>query len=136
LTYQKLLPQIDDQSRPFWEAARAHQLRLPKCDSCGSLRTQFERWCPNCGSQNTSWVQLSGRGKVWSHCTFHRKYFNEFAADLPYQVVLIELEEGPRLISNMVGIAPEEVVIGMPVSAVFEDVTPEVTLVKFTPKVA
>jgi uncharacterized OB-fold protein len=133
VTYDKPLPHIDPQSRPFWDAARAHELRLPKCDDCGLLRTQFERWCPKCGGQSSTWVKLSGRGKVWSHCTFHRSYFAQFAAELPYQVVLIELEEGPKLISNIVGASPILVAVGLSVAAVFEDVTSEVTLVKFTP---
>ncbi|HEY5899775.1 MAG TPA: OB-fold domain-containing protein [Burkholderiales bacterium] len=134
MTYTKPLPLIDAQSRPYWEAARRHELRLPKCDACGALRIQFERWCPQCGSDKSSWARLSGRATVWSHCTFHRKYFAEFEADLPYGVALVQLEEGPKLITNIVGIRHDEVRIGLPVEVVFDDVTPEVTLIKFRPR--
>ena len=133
-TYAKPLPVVDEQSRPYWEAARRHELRLPKCDACGHLRVQFERWCPRCGGETSTWTRMSGRGKVWSHCSFHRNYFKEFEADLPYGVALVELEEGPRLITNLLGIERTAMRIGMPVEVVFDDVTPEVTLVKFRPK--
>lgn len=133
MAYTKPLPLIDAQSRPYWEAAHRHELRLPKCDDCGTLRIQFERWCPRCGSEKSTWARLSGRGSVWSHCTFHRKYFPEFEADLPYGVALVQLEEGPKLITNLVGVKHDEVRIGMPVEVFFDDVTPEVTLVKFRP---
>ncbi len=132
--YDKPLPPIDELSRPFWDAARAGELRLPGCKACQHLRAQFERWCPRCGSDQFDWVRLSGRGTVWSHVAFHRMYFKAFEDDLPYGVALVELEEGPRLISNIVGVSREAVAIGMPVEAVFDAVTPEVTLVKFRPR--
>jgi uncharacterized OB-fold protein len=134
IAYDKPLPVIDRQHRPFWDAARRHELHLPRCDGCGHLRVQFERWCPRCASQATTWTRMSGRASVWSHCMFHRMYFKAFEQDLPYGVALVELEEGPRLITNVVGIPRTEVRIGMPLEAVFEDVTPEVTLVKFRPR--
>lgn len=132
-TYTKPLPLVDAQSRPYWEAARRHELRLPKCDACGALRVQFERWCPRCGSEKSTWNRLSGRGTVWSHCTFHRPYFKQFEPDLPYGVALVQLDEGPKLITNIVGIERSGIRIGLQVHAVFEDVTPEVTLIKFRP---
>ena len=133
-TYAKPLPRIDANGRPFWEAARRHELRLPKCDACGRLRVTFEPWCPRCGADASTWTALSGRGTVWSHCTFHRAYFESFAPELPYGVALVELEEGPRLVTNVIGLPREQVRIGLAVEAVFEDVTPEVTLVKFRPR--
>ena len=132
--YTKPLPVIDAQNRPYWEAARRHELCLPKCVACGHLRVQFERWCPRCGSDNATWARLCGRGTVWSHCTFHRRYFKEFESDLPYGVAMVQLEEGPRLITNLVGVERAAVHIGMPVDVYFDDVTPEVSLVKFRPR--
>ena len=132
--YAKPLPLIDERNRPFWDAAKDGKLMLPKCASCGHLAAQFERWCPACGSQDLAWTTLSGRGTVWSHCTFHREYFPEFAADLPYTVTLVELAEGPRLITNLVDVAKDDIRIGMPVDVAFVDVTPDVTLIKFRPR--
>ena len=131
--YDKPLPPIDDLNRPFWDAAKRGELRLPRCTACGFIRSQFERWCPKCANQETDWTLLSGRGVVWSHVSFHRMYFKAFEEDLPYGVALIELEEGPRLISNIVGITQDQVYIGQPVQAVFDSVTEDVTLVKFRP---
>lgn len=132
-TYDKPLPSIDAQNRPYWDAARAHEIRLPKCDACGHLRVVFERWCPRCGGDASTWTRMSGRGTVWSHCTFHRPYFKAFQDEIPYGVALVQLDEGPRLITNIVGIPRERVTIGLRVEAVFDDVTPDATLVKFRP---
>ena len=133
MTYTKPLPVVDELSRPFWDAAKRHELRLPRCESCGAYRTHFEKWCASCGCDRFEWALLTGRGSVWSHCTFHRAYFAVLAADVPYSVALVELEEGPRLITNIVGIERERIEIGMAVEVAFEDVTDEVTLIKFRP---
>jgi uncharacterized OB-fold protein len=132
--YEKPLPPIDDLSKPFWEAARRGELRLPRCKACSHISVQFERWCPRCASQETEWARMSGRGSVWSHVKFHRMYFKSFEDELPYNVALVELEEGPRLITNLVGIDPNSIEIGLEVEAVFDAVTPEVSLIKFRPR--
>ena len=131
--YTKPLPVIDALSRPFWDAAKRHELRLPCCDSCKTYRTYFEKWCANCGHDGYSWPRLSGHGTVWSHCTFHRAYFPSLADAVPYNVALVELAEGPRLITNIVGIEREKICIGMPVEVAFDDVTNEISLIKFKP---
>lgn len=129
--YRKPLPAIDERNGPYWEALRRHELRLPRCGACGHLRFEPHRSCPRCGSQDTQWPRLSGQGEVWSVCVFHQVYFAGFRDEAPYNVAAIELEEGVRLYSNVVGSANHEVRIGRKVEAVFEDVTPEVTLLKF-----
>ena len=132
-SYRKPLPVVDDFGRPFWEATRRREFRLPRCTRCRAFRIQFERWCPACSHDEYEWEALSGRGKVWSHCRFHKAYFPGFEDEMPYGVALVQLEEGPRIISNIVGIAQDSVTVEMPVEAVFDEVTPEVTLVKFKP---
>lgn len=129
--YTKPLPAIDELSRPFWEAARRHELRLPKCTSCGVYRTHFEKWCQACGSDQFVMEKLSGTGTVWSHGEFHKVYFHGFAT--PYNVALIKLNEGPLFPTNIVECDSKDIHIDMEVEVVFEDVTPEVTLVKFRP---
>lgn len=131
--YTKPLPAIDALSRPFWDAAKRHELRLPCCDACGTCRTHFEKWCASCGHDAFTWKHLSGRGTVWSHCTFHRAYFPSLAGEVPYNVALVELAEGPRLITNIVGIEREKIEIGMPVEVAFDDVTDDISLIKFRP---
>ncbi|MEI7739057.1 MAG: OB-fold domain-containing protein [Betaproteobacteria bacterium] len=129
--YFKPLPVIDDTSSPFWKAAKNKILQLPKCSACNEIRIQFERWCPNCSSEKFTWEKLSGEGTVWSHCIFYKKYFNEFENEIPYNVVLIKLKEGPKIISNLIDIESKYIKVGLPVSAYFEDVTNEITLIKF-----
>ena len=130
-TYAKPLPKIDERTKPHWEGNVVHELRVQRCDDCGTMRFPASRWCAHCLSENTSWQKVSGKGKVWSWCVFHRAYFKGFESDVPYAVALIELDEGPKMYSNLVGIPREQIKIGMRVRAVFDKVTDDVTLVKF-----
>jgi len=137
--YTRPLPPITEQSRPFWEASRERRLQLPRCDHCGTFHTYFEPWCSHCGKEGVHWESLSGRGRIWANCRFHKVYFPGFATEVPYNVAMVELEEGPRVMTNIVGLAHgtlDEMPIGMQVEAVFVDVTDEVTLVKFKPVTA
>lgn len=129
--YSKPLPRIDERNRPHWDGNVVGELRIQKCDDCGMLRFPASRWCACCLSDKASWQKASGKGNVWSWCIFHRAYFKGFEPDLPYAVVLVELEEGPRLYSNLVGVPHDRLRIGMPVRAVFEKATDDVVLAKF-----
>ena len=129
--YTKPLPVPSELSAPFWEACRRHELVAQRCQSCKAFRFPPAILCPECLSEAVEWTNVSGRGKVFSFVVFHRVYHPAFAADLPYTVALVELEEGPRLVSNIVDCSPSEVVCDMPVEVVFDDATPEVTLPKF-----
>jgi uncharacterized OB-fold protein len=104
---------------------------MPHCDDCGHVWFPPSLLCPRCNSQQQHWHQVSGRGKVFSYVVFHRVYHPGFGGDVPYVVALVELEEGPRLLSNLVGIAPDQVVCEMPVRVVFEDIVEGTTLAKF-----
>ena len=130
-TYTKPLPKIDERTRPHWEGNAVHELRVQRCDDCGTMRFPASRWCAHCLGETTSWQTVSGKGKVWSWCVFHRAYFKGFEPDLPYAVVLIQLAEGVKMYSNLVGVPNDKITIGMPVRAVFEKATDNVTLVKF-----
>lgn len=131
--YAKPLPRLDDANAPFWEAAKAHTLKLQKCGRCGTLRFPATRHCASCGSADSAWATVSGRGTVSSWCRFHQVYFEGFGNEVPYTVIVVTLEEGPRLFSNLVGAPDGAIEIGLAVEACYDDVTPEVTLVKFKP---
>ncbi|MFN0299195.1 MAG: Zn-ribbon domain-containing OB-fold protein [Burkholderiales bacterium] len=131
--YTKPLPKIDDANAPHWQGAKAHEVRVQKCLGCGTLRYPPARQCAQCLAEKSEWVTLAGTGEVWSHGTFHRAYFKGFEHDLPYTVVLVKLDEGAMLYSNLVGIPRDDVRIGMRVRAVFDDVTDEIALIKFIP---
>ena len=132
--YAKPLPHVTPLTQPFWEAAKAGRLVVQQCGACGQRRFPPSKICDSCLSDAATWVDVSGQGTVWSVCEFHRAYFKSFAAELPYNVALVRLDEGPRLYTNIVGIPYEAIKIGMRVNAVFEPVTDDVTLVKFGPK--
>lgn len=129
--YRKPLPSIDERNQPFWDALKARRLDLLKCDRCGALRVQPHRYCPRCGNDGAKWVTVSGRGTVWSVGIFHQVYFEGFRDEVPYNVAVIELDEGVRLYSNIVGTPNRDIRIGDRVEAVFDPVTDEVTLLKF-----
>jgi uncharacterized protein len=130
-TYRKPLPAIDETSRPFWEGARREQVLVQRCAACGHLRFPPAPICPRCRGEDAEWVELTGRGTVWSFTVFHKQYFPGFEDEMPYNVAIVELAEGVRMFTNLVGVEHEDIELGMPVRAVFEPVTPEVTLIKF-----
>src|SRR5690242_21497656 len=131
--YKKPLPRIDEESRGYWEALARHELVFQRCRGCGTKRFPPRAVCPVCLSSSVEWVRASGRGTVYSFTVTHQNQAPGFRESLPYVLAVVELEEGPRVMTNVVGCTPDAVRIGLPVEAVFEDVTPEVTLLKFRP---
>jgi uncharacterized protein len=130
---KKPVPRPAPESVPYWQAARQQRLELPRCNACGKFWFPPSRGRPHCLAADFAWTAVSGVGKVFSFVTFHRVYHPAFAQEVPYVVALIELEEGPRLLSNIVGIAPEAVSCDMPVKVVFDNVAEGVVVPKFTP---
>ena len=126
-------PRPAPESLPYWQAAKDHRLALPKCEDCGQFWFPPSATCPHCLSTNFSFQNVSGRGKVFSFVTFHRVYRPAFAQDVPYVVALVELEEGPRLLTNILGISHEDVRCEMPVEVVFDDYDEDVSVPKFRP---
>ena len=129
--YPRPLPRVTPDNLAFWEAARRHKLRLQRCGACGRIWWPPGPVCPDCLSERFEWAPVSGRGRVSSFVVFHKAYFPAFADAIPYAVVQVDLEEGPRLTANLVEVPPAEIRIGMPVSVVFDDVTPEISIPRF-----
>jgi uncharacterized OB-fold protein len=132
-TYKKPLPHIDEESKGFWEACQRHELYVQRCSACGVLRYYPRAVCPRCLSSDTQWVLSSGRGTVYTSTVTYQNLAPGFREEPPYVLAYVELDDGVRLLTNIIGCAPEEVHIGMPVAVVFDDITSEVTLPKFTP---
>ena len=130
---ERPIPAITAEMRPFYDAARRGELVVQRCRGCGALRFPARALCSDCLAVDAEWAPVTGRGEVYSFNVMHQIYHPGFAAEVPYAVVLVQLAEGPRLLSNLVGIAPDAIRIGMPVRVVFEDVSDEVTLPKFAP---
>jgi len=130
----KPLPQITPEMAPFWEAARRQELVVQRCRGCGAYRFPAREICSRCLSREAAWERVSGRGAVFSFAVMHQVYHPGFADAVPYAIVVVELAEGARMLSNLVDCPVERIEIGMPVEAVFEPLTPEVTLPKFRPR--
>ncbi len=131
--YKKPLPAISTLNEAYWHGLKRHELKLQRCSDCGKMWYPPSPFCPVCWSRNFAWQQLSGLGKVNSWVVFHQAYFSSFKDDIPYNVAEVELEEGPRLLTNLVAVDNSDIALGMPVEIVFDDVTDEVTLAKFRP---
>ena len=129
---QKPLPEADDASRPFYEAAMGGKLMLMRCTDCGGYRVPSRMHCDVCLSTNVEWAQASGRATIRTLGVMHQKYHAGFYPELPYNLALIELEEGPRMVSNVVGAANGELRVGMPVQVEFEQHA-DVAIPKFRP---
>jgi len=132
--YGKPLPFVHEETRPFWEGAKRHELWLQRCQDCGKFRFYPRSICPHCFSYNTEWIKVSGRGKIYSFTVSHKPASPAFKQDVPYNIAIVELEEGVRMMSNIVECRNEDLGIDMPVEVVFDDVTPEITLPKFRPR--
>ncbi len=113
----------------FWEGIDNNKLTLQKCGDCGAWGHTPTPMCPECHSVKREWAELSGKGIVYSWVTYHESPHPSFKA--PYSVVLVELEEGMRMVSNLVDVKPEEIEMGMKVAVTFDKISDEVTLPKF-----
>jgi uncharacterized protein len=131
---RRRLPQPTAESLPFWDGLARHELLVQRCGSCGRYWFPPANVCQHCWSDRYTWQQVSGRGRVHSFTVFRRAYATELADQLPYVVAVVELEEGPRLITNVVGVEPDDVRVDLPVEVVFDDLTDDVTLHAFHPR--
>ncbi len=125
------LPVPDDETRPFWEFCARGELRVQRCAGCGRLRQPPRPACPECSSFEKEWQRLSGKGTVYSYVISHQAVHPALDGLTPHAVVLVELEEGVLLTSNLVDCPPAEIEIGMSVAVVFERASEEITLPKF-----
>ena len=130
--YDKPLPIIDPDSAPYWKAAKNHKLLLKRCSACGKAHFYPRELCPHCHADTVDWIEARGTGSIYSFTVARRPAGPAFKPDAPYVVAIIELDEGARMMTNIVGCPPDSVKIGQRVSVVFEDVTDEISLPKFT----
>lgn len=131
--YKKPIPKPTPWSKPFWDGCKRHELLIQKCADC-SVRVFYPKlFCPECLSSDLEWVKASGKGRIYTYTTIHSYQPTPFTEDVPYIVAVVQLEEGVRMMSNLIECPPDKARCDMEVEVVFEDVTDEITLPKFRP---
>ncbi len=133
--YTGPIPVPTPESRPFWDAARRHELHLQHCRKCDGWVFYPRAACPHCLSADLEWHRTSGRGTLHTFTVAYRGQ-KGFPLGSPYVIAIVQLDEGPRLMTNLVGVDPDpaRIRIGMPVEVVFEDVSAEIALPRFRPR--
>lgn len=121
-------PAPDADAMPFWEGCRAHQLLLQRCGECSTWRFPPRPRCPSCRSNTSRWEQASGRGTIASYTICHPPVLPAFADRVPYNVIVVELEEGPFIVSNLVDADPA---VDAAVHVAFVDIDDELSLPQF-----
>lgn len=126
------LPVLTEETRPFWESCKENVMKMQRCSHCSKFRFPPSVICPFCSSMDYSWQPVSGEGNLFSYVTFHRLYHKAFTSLLPYVVVLVELNEGPRMISRLSNSgAYESLNCGSKVRVCFEKLNEDLTLPLF-----
>jgi uncharacterized protein len=131
--YLKPIPPVDTDNAEFWAGCHRHELLMQKCAQCNEYRYPPRPICPKCLSMNFDWIKMSGKGEIYSFTIVRRPLSPEWETDIPYTIGVVKLDEGPRMVSNIVGCKPEDIKIGMKVAVIFDDVTADITLPKFKP---
>lgn len=131
--YAKPLPRPTRWSREFWEGARRHQLLIQRCRDCHRAVFFPKLFCPHCLGRALAWEPARGQGTIYSFTVVRNNPPSAFVGDLPFVIAIVELDEGVRLLTNVVDCDPDALQCGQRVEVLFDDVTPEVSLPKFRP---
>jgi len=128
--YAKPLPYPDAETKPYWDWAKQHELRMQRCADCSEVRFPPRPMCPACNSMRDEWVPMSGTGTIYSWVVIHPPVLPAFAADAPYAVVLVQLDDDPtlRLVGTVSDIEPAALAAGIAVEVWFDDVTDDISL--------
>ncbi|TXL71361.1 Zn-ribbon domain-containing OB-fold protein [Vineibacter terrae] len=126
-----IVPKADALTEPYWQGVKDGKLLLQNCRSCGLAWHPPTPICPACQAKNYEWRPASGRGTVYSFTVVHHAAHVAVARKVPYLVALVTLEEGPRVVSNILSCPAERVQVGMPVTLTFQEISPGVVLPQF-----
>jgi uncharacterized OB-fold protein len=129
----RILPGVDDMTGPYWAAAADHRLVMQYCAQCGFTGYPPVPSCPRCHTRELTWREVSGRGSVHAYTTVYHPVHPVMAESLPYTLVLVDLAEGPRMLTKLRDCAPEDVSVGLAVEVVYDDVTDGIALPQFRP---
>jgi uncharacterized OB-fold protein len=129
--YGKPVPVPDPVSEPFWRALHGGRFLLQRCGTCERRQFYPRAACSHCGAMDLEWAPATGRGEVYSYTVIHRSGVPGWSDEVPYVVAIVELDEGPRMQSNIVGCEPSEVTVGARVRLSPTPVTDSVSLPLF-----
>ena len=124
-------PIINSETKPFWDATAEGRLLLPRCNECQAVLWYPRAFCPECSSFDVAWFEATGRGTIYSY-TINRRGQGDYR-DLAYVVAYVELEEGPRVLTNIVDCDPETLSVGQSVEVVFHPTSNGTALARFRP---
>jgi uncharacterized OB-fold protein len=134
--YRKPIPVPGFDSQLFWQGCKRHELMIPHCQDCGAYHFFPRFFCTKCMSKRIEWVKSKGVGTIYTFTIIDRAGIPSFQKEVPYVLALVELAEGVRMMTNIVECGPEKIKIGMKVEVVFEDITDEIALPKFRPRLS
>ena len=131
---KRSIPQSTPETAEFWAGAKRHELRIQRCKTCGRAYFFPRPFCPNCSSKEVEWFTASGRGKLYSYVINYRPAHG-FQDWTPYVIAVVELDEGPRMMTNIIGIepTPENLPVDLPVEVTWEEQSDDITLPLFRP---
>lgn len=132
-TWTRSLPAISPETKPFWDACRGHRLIVQRCRSCSKFQTYYRAFCCHCWSRDVEDVDVPGTGTVWAFTIAYQNKTPGWEDFVPYVLAAVELDEGVKLMTNVINTNPEDVSIGMPVRVTFVDATDEITIPYFEP---
>lgn len=127
------LPTPDDETQPFWDACREERLLIKRCRSCGEAHFYPRPFCPKCWSEDVEWEQASGRATLYTYSIVYRNDLPPFGERVPYVAAVVDLDEGPRMMTNVVNCEFDDLTIGMPLQVTFREETEEFTFPAFEP---
>lgn len=115
------LPTPDEETEPYWEAARQHRLLIKRCHACGRHHFYPRPFCPRCWSPDVEWVEASGRATLYTYSIVRRNDLPPFDERVPYVAAIVDLDEGPRMVTNVIDCGDADLTIGMPLEVAFRD---------------
>ncbi len=133
IEYTKPIPRPDAFSQPFYDGTRRRELMLQRCGECGRWMWPFRTRCIECFGDQLTWAAARGTGTLYSWTLVHQIFHPGFAPEIPYNVAQVDLDEGVRVITNIVGVPNDELRVGLPLVVTFERISNELALPKFRP---
>lgn len=126
-------PLIEAESAPFWEGLQAGELRIKRCNACGAFHFYPRPFCPTCWSEDVEWTVASGGATVYSYSTVYVNDLPPFGPQVPYVAAVVDLDEGPRMMTRLVGCTKDDITIGMPVTFETAPLDDELSMAVFRP---